>query len=459
MESDTICAISTPYGISGIGIIRISGKLAFSIIGKIFKPARKQTIEDISSHTVVYGHITDEKGKIVDEVLVTFMKSPRSYTREDIVEIGCHGGIVPLREILHLCITSGARLALPGEFTKRAFINGRIDLTQAESVLEIINSKTEKSLALAMNKLQGNLKNMIQNIRQQILEVLVSIEASINFPEEEDIKHYDINIQKTINSILIYIENFIKRAGKGKIIYGGINAAIVGRTNVGKSSLLNALLREDRAIVTEVAGTTRDALRETINIKGIPVNIIDTAGLQKVRGRLAYIGIKKSLEWIEKAEINLLVLDGTKRLNSYDRRLLSQIKKKPYIVVVNKIDLPLKIEIDDIKKTFSKEEIVFLSAKTGKGIDEIEEKMYSLIQDGYGIIENNEIFLNVRQENKIKTIYNHLLVLKNDTCLKNNLDIVAQQIKNCLQEIDKLTGRKADEEVLNQIFSQFCIGK
>ncbi len=459
MERNTICAISTPPGISGIGIIRLSGKSTYPIIGRIFRPKRKTIVEQIPSHTVTYGHITAGNGKIVDEVLVSFMRSPKSYTREDMAEIGCHGGIIPLREILNLCIKHGARPALPGEFTKRAFLNGRIDLTQAESVLEIINSKTEKSLYISLNKLKGSLKNTIENIREQLMVILSALEAEINFPEEQDIKNQSIDMLNSINRLLFFIENFMKRAGKGKIMYAGINSAILGRTNAGKSSLLNALLREERAIVTEVAGTTRDSIQESINIRGIPVNIIDTAGIRKVRGKIEKLGIKKSLEWMEKAEINLLVLDGSKKLNSHDRQLLDKIKKKLYILIINKTDLPVKIELEKIKESFGEGKIVLVSAKTGKGLEELEEKIFSLINRGYGKIENDEIFLNARQESKIHGIREQLEYLRNNASTPDKMDIAAEYIKNCLKDIDELTGRDTSEETINRIFSQFCIGK
>jgi len=459
LNNDTICAISTPLGISGIGIIRLSGSDTYRIVEKIFKPARKIKISDVSSHTVHYGYIIDGE-KIVDEVLVTIMKKPRSYTREDMAEIGCHGGLIPLKEVLSLCIKNGARQAEPGEFTRRAFLNGRIDLTQAETVLEIIYSKTEKALELSTKKLKGALTSHLTEIRNSLLELLTDIEAKIEFPEEDDVEKYQMDTLPKIERIISFTDSVLTRAGKGKIIQQGINAAITGRANAGKSSLLNALLKEERAIVTDIPGTTRDVLQETINVKGIPVNIIDTAGIRKVRGKIEKMGVYKALEWMENAEINLIVLDGSKKLNEYDHQLLDYVKdKKNYILIINKNDLSLKIEREYIEKKFPVDKIVFLSAKTGSGIDVLEEKLYNLIIDGYGEIKGDEMFLNLRQEGKIKETRDVLIKTKEEITKGVSIDIIAEYLKKCINKVDELTGKNIQEEVLDKIFSQFCIGK
>ncbi|MDD3726219.1 MAG: tRNA uridine-5-carboxymethylaminomethyl(34) synthesis GTPase MnmE, partial [Candidatus Ratteibacteria bacterium] len=368
MEKDTICAISTPLGISGIGIIRLSGPETYRIMGKIFRPANKKIkILEVGSHTVHYGHIINGE-KIIDEVLVTVMRKPKSYTREDMAEIGCHGGLIPLREVLSLCIENGARQAEPGEFTKRAFLNGRIDLTQAESVLEVIYSKTEKSLEISTKKLGGAFYSYLKEIRNVLIGIISGVEAKIDFPEEEDIKDHNLEILPRIEKIICFIDSVISRASKGKILQQGINITITGKANVGKSSLLNALLKEERAIVTEIPGTTRDIIQETINIRGIPVNIIDTAGIRKVRGKIERMGVDKALEWMKKADINLVMLDGNKKMNEYDHQLLNYVKgNKNYIIIINKNDLPQKIEKNYLKKHFLKDRIISISAKTGNG--------------------------------------------------------------------------------------------
>ncbi len=457
-KQDTICAVSTPLGISGIGIVRISGPDSYKIIGKIFRPAKKINIANIPTHTVHYGYIADGS-KIVDEVLLTVMRKLKSYTREDMAEIGCHGGIVPLKEVLSLCIRNGARQAEPGEFTKRAFLNGRIDLVQAESVLEVISSKTESALEISLKKLKGSVSSCLQDIQTSLSDILADIEAKINFPEEEDVDVHNPETLKKIDDLITFTDKFLSRAGKGKIIRQGINAAITGRANAGKSSLLNYLIKEDRAIVTNVPGTTRDAIQETVNIRGIPVNIIDTAGIRKVRGRIEKMGVDRAIDWMEKAEINLIMLDGTKRINEYDRGLFRHIKGKNYILMINKSDLPRKIDKKQIEKDFPADRIVTISAKTGDGIPELEEQIYGLISMGHGEIKEDEIFLNMRQEGKIKATRKKLLETREEINRGATADIIAESLKNCLKNIDELTGKNVSEDILNSIFSRFCIGK
>ncbi|HOM27066.1 MAG TPA: tRNA uridine-5-carboxymethylaminomethyl(34) synthesis GTPase MnmE [bacterium] len=459
MEKDTICAISTPLGISGIGIVRLSGNETYRIIEEIFVPGKaplkkKFKIEKIPSHTVHYGHIVDN-GKIIDEVIVVIMKSPKSYTREDMAEIGCHGGLIPLKEVLNLCIKKGARLAQPGEFTKRAFLNGRIDLTQAESILDIIYSKTETGLEIGIKKLKGSLSNFISEIREKIFNLLVNIEAKINFPEEEDVEEYRLNIEKEIKEIYQEIEKFLLKCNKGKLIQTGVKVAIIGSPNVGKSSLLNALLKEERAIVTEIPGTTRDVITEIVNIKGIPINIIDTAGIRKAKNKIEKMGVEKSIEWMKKAEINLLMIDGSRKLSEYDYQLLEHIKNKPYLIIINKIDLPQKVEMDKILREFDRDRIVKVSVKNNTGIEEIENKLYQLINEGYGEIKGDEIYLNLRQERKINAVKQYL-----EEALKETYpEIIAENLKSCINQIDELMGNKISDKILDEIFSNFCIGK
>jgi tRNA modification GTPase len=457
MNRDTICAISTPAGISGIGIIRLSGSKTYNILNEIFYPSKnKKKIEHYASHTVHYGHIK-EKGKVIEEVLVTIMKAPKTYTREDMAEIGCHGGIIPLKKVLDLCLKKGAILAGPGEFTQRAFLNGRIDLTQAESVMEIINSKTTKSMEIAINKLQGHFSKNLCSLRKSIINLLSILEAKINFPEEQDIKNFSIDTEKKLRNIKAEIEAILKSSERGKITYQGVNAAIIGKPNAGKSSLLNLLIKEDRAIVTDIPGTTRDTLHETVSIKGIPVKIIDTAGIRKFRNKIEEMGVKKAVEWMEKAEITMLVLDGGKKLNVYDRNLMEKIKGKNYLIIINKSDLPLKIESQKIEKKFPADKIIKISAKTGEGIEQLEEAIYDMVMEGFGEMEEKDIYLNIREEQKIQTIKSFI----ND-CLnipENQPEITAEILTRSIKEIDGVTGKNITGETLENIFSQFCIGK
>lgn len=459
MKNDTICAISTPLGISGIGIIRISGPDAYRILGRIFRPAKNTQVSEMPSHSVHYGHIIDGK-KIIDEVLVTLMKKPKSYTREDMAEIGCHGGLIPLKKVLSLCLENNARQANAGEFTRRAFLNGRIDLIQAESILEVIYSKTEKSLEISSKKLKGYFSSHLTEIRDFLVELLSDIEAKIEFPEEEDIKKYSPDMLLRIEKIISLINSILSRAGKGRIIQQGINAAITGKSNAGKSSLLNAFLKEERAIVTEIPGTTRDVLHESININGVPVNVIDTAGIRKVKGRIEKMGVDKALEWMKKAEMILLVLDGNRKLNKYDTQLLEHLKNKSnYILIINKSDLPQKIEKDYLEERFPEDRILSLSAKTGKGINSLEKKIYSLIIEGCGEIQGDEVFLNFRQEGKIKEAKNLLLKIREAIAAEITIDIIAEHLKTAIKKVDEITGRDISEEILDNIFSRFCVGK
>lgn len=462
MKKDTICAISTPPGISGIGIIRLSGPDTYRIIEEIFVPGKpnkkkKIKVKEVASHTVHYGHII-ENGQIVDEVLLTIMKSPKTYTREDMAEIGCHGGLIPLKEVINICIKKGARLASPGEFTMRAFLNGRIDLTQAESVLEIINSPAEKSLEMSLKKLEGEFSKKVKEIRHNILDIMSKIEATIDFPEEEDVSKIEINIEEQIKEVKEKVEKIIESGLKGKIFYEGIKAAIVGRANVGKSSLLNKLLNEDRAIVTEIPGTTRDVLQETINIKGIPLKIIDTAGIRKTRGKIEKMGVERAVEWMRKAEMNILVLDGSEKLKQDDKKLIEKVKKKIYLIVINKIDLPVKIEMTYLEKIFPPDRIVKISAKEGRGIESLKEKIYILIQKGYNI-ETGEFYLNLREEDLLKKIKKSLENAFASAKEGQSLEVIAEDLREAINNIDYLTGKRFNEEMLEKIFSNFCIGK
>ena len=390
MEFDfdnTIAAISTPVGAGGIAIVRMSGKDSISILEKVFKPFGGKKVADLKSHTVTYGHIVDDE-KIIDEVLVIFMKGPKSYTREDVVEINCHGGIKVVKSVLNTLIKYGADMAMPGEFTKRAFLNGRIDLSQAEAVIDLINAKTELSERASINRLEGRLSQRVKDIRDEILTVTAHIEANIDYPEHEDeTMTYKMVTEKTGEAIK-KVSHLIDTADIGKIIKEGIKTVIIGKPNVGKSSLMNCLIDEDRAIVTDIPGTTRDILEEHINIKGVPLNIIDTAGIRDTDDVIEKIGVEKSLEYAKIADFIFLVLDGSKELTDEDTEIFEFIKEnsKKAVVLINKSDLEQNIDKNRIFEYIDKEYVLTVSVKNNYGIDELFEKIKDLSERNFAIL-------------------------------------------------------------------------
>ncbi|MCL5674223.1 MAG: tRNA uridine-5-carboxymethylaminomethyl(34) synthesis GTPase MnmE [Candidatus Omnitrophica bacterium] len=459
MKNDTICAISTPLGIGGIGLIRLSGPDTYRIIKKIFMSKNEKIpVSKWKSHTVRYGYIVDNE-KIVDEVLITIMRKPKSYTREDMAEIGCHGGLAAMKSVLNLCLSRGARLASPGEFTKRAFLNGRIDIAQAESVMNIILSQTEKSLEVSIKQLKGSLSEKIQKLRDGIFKLLVQLETLIDFSEEHVVEEIKPDIEGTIEKTCNNIENILKSGQTGKIFTEGIKAAIVGKPNVGKSSLLNILTEDEKALVSEIPGTTRDAIESIISIKGIPLKIIDTAGIRKPEGKIEVMGVDKARLWMEKAEIVLLLLDGSQTLDSLDMDLLERSGEKRRILVINKIDLPLKIDEKRLEKFADNKEVVKISAATGHGISMLYEKIYELIESGAGTLKEPEFFLNLRQETILKNVLQNLTEAKKAVNKNLSLDIIAEQIKFCLWDMDNITGKNLSDEIIDSIFDKFCIGK
>ncbi len=456
MEQDTITAISTPLGIGGIGIIRLSGPAAYRIIGRIFRPRRQGKMADWATHSVRYGHIMDGTRR-VDEVLVTIMRAPSSYTREDMAEIGCHGGPAALKETLTVCLKNGARLAEPGEFTRRAFLNGRIDLAQAESVLAVIESRTGKALEVAVNSLGGNLTEAAAGLREKTLAVLAQIEALIDFPEETGVNR-EVNLPETLASLLADIGGIQRRGRRGGLFFNGVKAAIVGGANVGKSSLLNALLREERALVSEIPGTTRDFLHETIVIKGIPVKIIDTAGIRQTRGRIERMGVRKALEWMDKAEIIILVLDAGQPLRENDRKLLAHLPGRKYLVALNKTDRPAVLTAGKLREFAPARAVVPVSAKYGRGIEQLEEKLYTIVVQNQET-DGEEFLVNARQDELLRRVSSALKRACGAARRKTSLEFVAEDLRQALAALDGIGGRNVSEEVLNTIFSRFCIGK
>ena len=425
---------------------------------KIFVPKKDEPIEDIKGYTMKYGHIV-ENSEIIDEVLVTYFKKPKSYTTEDMCEINTHGGNIVTRKILELCLKNGANLAEPGEFTKRAFLNGRIDLLQAESVIDVINAKSEREAKTGIKQLEGILSKKINEIKQEILDVMVNVDVSIDYPEYdvEEVTYQEIS--NMLSSVKKKLEKLEKSFDNGKLIKEGIKTAIIGKPNAGKSSLLNAILKEDRAIVTEYEGTTRDTIEEFVNIEGIPLKLIDTAGIRNAKDEVEKIGIAKSREIAKEADLIIAIFDSTKELSSEDLEILDLIKGKKSIVILNKIDLNAILSEKDDRFTSVSENILKLSALNGEGLDELYEtisKMFSLNEIN---LDNEIVITNLRHKNLIsKALIN---VKKSEEAIEQNMpvDIIAIFIKDILEDLGNITGDVVTDDIINEIFSKFCLGK
>ncbi|MBF0385100.1 MAG: tRNA uridine-5-carboxymethylaminomethyl(34) synthesis GTPase MnmE [Candidatus Omnitrophica bacterium] len=458
---DTIAAIATPFGIGGIGLIRLSGSEAISIADNMFS-SKKGKPSLFVSHTVHLGNIVQKRGKrsdLIDEVMLTVMRGPKSYTKEDVVEISCHGGQVAMRSILALAIKLGARLSEPGEFTKRAFLNGRIDLTQAEAVLDMINSNTDVFLQFSVNQLKGDLALQLEAIRGSLLEVYTDLEGLVNFPEDGIEEKGKKDIFSHISSAKKEAEKLLEGSEQGKLLKDGIKIVICGRPNVGKSSLLNALLRHPRAIVSDIPGTTRDTIEENITIKGLPFHIIDTAGIVRPRDRIEEEALKRSRMNIDSADLLIAVFDGSAALSKEDKGIISKVKSKNYLAVLNKSDLKSKTGAVTLQKFLEKRRIISVSALKRLNISKMEEKIIYLALNSKKIEPHKMLISNMR----------HIEALgKCRDCLKRALEalqnevsfeFVSEEIKSAVNFLDNITGRNIDNDLLDQIFSRFCIGK
>ncbi len=450
--NDTIAAVSTTLGVGAISIIRVSGNDAIKIVNNIFKG---KNLETVDTHTINYGHIID-KDEIIDEVLVSVMKSPKTFTTEDIVEINCHGGISTTNKVLELVLNNGARLAEPGEFTKRAFLNGRIDLTQAESVMDLINSKNETKRKVAIKGLNGYVSNIIRNLRQEILELLASIEVNIDYPEYEDaiVMTNDI-VKPKITEIKEKLAKIINESENGKILTSGIKTIIIGKPNVGKSSILNRLLDEEKAIVTDIEGTTRDTVEGSITINGVSLNIIDTAGIRETEDIVEKIGVEKSLSLINEADLIIIVLNNNEKLSEEDKKILASCKDKKVIVVINKSDLERKINLDDIKY----KNIVYTNTIDLNGINSLKEKIVELFNLNELEQQDYTYLSNVRQISLAKEA--NSILEEVDKGIENEVpvDMIEIDIKRAWEKLGEIIGETYTEELIDQLFSQFCLGK
>lgn len=456
----TIAAISTAPAIGGIGIVRMSGKECFDVLEKIFKPKNPETIENIAGYRIKYGTIVNhETNRVVDEVLVSYFKCPKSYTAENMCEINSHGGIVVIREILELCLKNGAELAKPGEFTERAFLNGRIDLAQAEAIIDIINAKSTREAQESANQLEGYLSRKINEIREKIMDIMVNIEANIDYPEYdvEEVSNKDAeNKLKEIENELIKLS---KTFENGKILKEGVKIAIIGSPNAGKSSLLNSMLKEERAIVTDIAGTTRDIIEEQISIEGIPFKVIDTAGIRDAKDKIEQIGIEKSKKAANEADVILAVFDSSVPLNDEDREILNLLKHKKSIIVLNKTDLKQIVnneckEIQDVNT-----EVINISLKNNEGLERIYESLVKMFNLNQINLDNELTITNIRHQELINKAIESTRIALNDLNNSMPIDIISINIKEILEHLGEITGDNVSEDIIKSIFAKFCLGK
>lgn len=457
LEEDTIAAVATPSGEGGIAIIRVSGPEAVSIVDQLYKG--KHRLSDVNSHTIHYGRIQTRSGKeTIDEVMVSVMRAPKTYTREDVVEINCHGGIVAVRRILQEVLRAGARLAEPGEFTKRAFLNGRIDLSQAEAVIDLIRAKTDLAARQAVSQMEGKLSRLIKPLRQRLLELLASIEVNIDYPEYDAEEVTFSVVVAEGKQILSEIQRLLKTAERGKILREGVRTAIVGRPNVGKSSLLNAFLQENRAIVTDIPGTTRDVIEEYVNVRGVPLRLVDTAGIRETEDVVEQIGVKRSEEAMQTADLLFVVLNNGEPLTAEDRRLLAQVKDRKAIVIVNKMDLPSRLDFNEVRHVVGDQPIVKMSLLEEKGMEQLEQAVVDMFFAG-NLSEGDVYVGNVR----------HIHLLERAAACVNEaiagaeervpIDMVQMDLREAWELLGEIVGEAVSDDLIDQLFAQFCLGK
>ena len=455
---DTIAAIATAPGEGGIGIIRISGEKSLQVAQSIFKSKSGKMIKDYNARTLIYGTVVDNE-KVIDEVLVAYMKGPNSYTAEDVIEINCHGGFISVKKILELILSKGVRLAEAGEFTKRAFLNGRIDLSQAEAIIDVIKSKTDMAHEVAQSQLEGSLAKKIKDLRMNVTEVLAHLEVSIDFAEE-DVEEI---IYQTLEEKALELRNEIKKlydtAESGKILRDGLKTVIVGKPNVGKSSLLNSILGENRAIVTDIAGTTRDVIEEFVNIKGIPLKIVDTAGIRETEDVVEKIGVEKSRESFSTADLVIMVLDASRKLSEEDMEILESLKNKKTIVLLNKMDLEPQIELEKIEEFVNSEDIIKISALKHQGIEELQDKIEAMVYHGSVKNSSNLMITNSRHKDALFKAYESINDAISAIEQRMPYDFIEVDFKNIWDYLGYINGDTVREDLLDTIFANFCIGK
>ena len=455
-EFDTIAAISTPIGEGGISIVRMSGEDAVKIANKVFKGAN---LTEVSTHTIHYGHIVDpESKKVIDEAMVTVLRAPKTFTREDIVEVNCHGGIVVTNHILQLLLANGARMADPGEFTKRAFVNGRIDLTQAESVMDIVRAKTDKARQVAVGQLAGGLLEKIRAMRKEILDTLANVEVNIDYPEYDADQITADQMAKTSKDVIAEIGKLLNTAQEGTILRNGLATAIVGQPNVGKSSLLNYLTKSDKAIVTDVAGTTRDTLEEYVSVKGVPLKLIDTAGIHHTEDKVEKIGVERSQKALQQADLVLLLLDGSKNLADEDKALIEETKNKKRIIILNKMDIGQKINVQEMKK-LTNSEVISTSILKQVNLDELENLIKKLFFSGITNSNDQILVTNQRQSGLLAKAKKQLEDVISAVEDGVPVDIAQIDFNGAWDTLGEITGDSAPDELINALFSQFCLGK
>lgn len=461
MEFDTIAAISTPMGEGAIAIVRLSGDEAVAIADKIFHSPSGKKLVDCTSHTIHYGHLKEvDTGEVVEEVMLSLMRGPKTFTREDVVEINCHGGLVTVNRVLQLVLRNGARLAEPGEFTKRAFLNGRIDLSQAEAVMDLIRAKTDRAMNVALGQMDGKLSRLIKSLRQKILEVLAQVEVNIDYPEYDDVE--EVTIPLMLNNcgwVEKEIDRLLNTSSQGKILREGLSTVILGRPNVGKSSLLNNLVQENKAIVTDIAGTTRDIIEEYVNVRGVPLRLVDTAGIRETEDIVERIGVERSREALREADLTLLLVNYNEALSPEDERLFETVKHMNYIVVVNKTDLEQRIDLDRVRELAAGHEVITTSILQDEGIEQLEEAIARMFFSGEVEAEDPTYVSNARHIALLHQAKDRIRDAINAAEAGIPVDMIQMDLTRGWEILGEIIGETVQDELINQLFSQFCLGK